>query len=111
MRSRYQNHAWADRDETQRRAQIKAHRQRTNNAGEQRRAERLQERIAAIPRERAAQNGAGRRTRDYEHHGRHMLDSEEHRQGSSARRSCQCKQPGGRRRRVGNRVDLLRNGR
>ena len=58
VRSRHQHHAWADRDQAQRRAQIVADRQRANEAGENRRAEWLDEVVGAPLRNRAAQNGA-----------------------------------------------------
>ena len=48
VRSRHQNHAWADRDQAQGRTQLIAHRQRANNASKQCRAERLQQRVCAV---------------------------------------------------------------
>ena len=110
VRSRHQDHAWADRDEAQRRAQIVAHRQRADQAGEQRRAEWLQENVRAELGERAAQNGAGAGAHEYQHRGNEMLDTEDHRQRHGARRRRKREQPCRRRRRPRDRADRLHRG-
>ena len=64
--SGHKDHAWADRDQAQGRAQLVSNSQRADNAGEQGRAEWLQEDVGAVVRQAPAKNGAGRRTHEYE---------------------------------------------
>jgi hypothetical protein len=48
MRSRNQHHTRADRNETQRRTDLKSDRQRANDASDQRRTAWLQEKVCAV---------------------------------------------------------------
>ena len=66
MRSRHKDHAWTDRAGRSDELNWIANRQRADDAGEQCRAEWLQQDVRAVLRQAAAQNGASRRAHEYE---------------------------------------------
>src|SRR6516165_9338870 len=79
VRPRHQHHARADRNKAQRGTQLVADRQGADDAGHERRAERLEEDVCARPRHAAPQNGAGRGTHEHQRRREWMLDAEDHR--------------------------------
>src|SRR5262249_58204242 len=81
VRPGYQNHAWADCDEAQRRTQIEPDRQRADDTGENCRAEWLDEIAVTDPSDRAAQDRASAGAHEYEYHRNDMPDAEDDREG------------------------------
>jgi hypothetical protein len=75
----HQDHAGANRDQAQRRAQMIANRQRSDDAREQGRGQWLQKDVCAQVGQTAAKQGAGGRTHEYQSHRRQMLDPENYR--------------------------------
>jgi hypothetical protein len=105
VRPWHQDHARADGDQAQRGAELVSHRDRANDAGEQCRAEWLQQDVAAVPVDDASQNGTARRADDDERDCGEMLNAEQHRQCSSAGRGRERGQPRRRRWRLRDRPD------
>ena len=110
MRTRHQHHARADHDKAQRRTEFIADRQRADDAGKERRAERLQEEIRAQLAQCATQQCAGAGTHKYQSRSRHMVDAEDHRQRYGAGRRGKREQPCRRRCRARDACDALHGG-
>jgi hypothetical protein len=64
MWARHQDHTWADSDKAQRRAQVVSSRERADDAGEERRAEWLNEQVRAQLCQTATQDGAAPRAHE-----------------------------------------------
>ena len=79
VRPRHQDHARADRDQPQRGTQLVANRQAADDAGDERRAERLEKDVCAHTRHAAPQNGTGSGTHEYQRRRDWMLDAEDDR--------------------------------
>jgi hypothetical protein len=107
VRSGHQDHARADRDEAQGRAQVVADRQRADKSREDRRAEWLNEIVCGQLAKHAAQDGPRAGAHEYQRCGNEMLDTEDNRQRCSTRSRCKREQPCRRRRRLENCADHL----
>src|SRR5262249_7739682 len=89
----HQDHAWADRNQAQGRAELVANRQRADRTGDKRRAEWLEEYVCAIAGYGATQNSAGSGTPE-EHPGRARGPAAEvSRQGHGPRRGREREKP------------------
>src|SRR6516162_8887108 len=78
VRPGYQNHAGADRNKTQRRAQLIMNGDRTNESGEKRRAEWLNEYVGTQSRNKSAQYRSDSRTYEDNCRGSKMRNTEYH---------------------------------
>src|SRR5215831_1728656 len=86
VRPWHQDHAWADRNQAQGRAELVANRQRADQTSDKRRAEWLEEYVCAIAGYGATQNSAGSGT-PKDQRGRDLvLDAEDYRERYGTRR-------------------------
>src|SRR5262249_15257124 len=93
VRTEHQNHAGADRNQAQGRAQLVANRQGADHPGDQRRAKRLDERVCAVAGYGTTQNGADSGAYEYQHRSNGMLDAENHRKRHGARPGSEREKP------------------